>query len=195
MTSFSEEPQKVMPGTVEWFFTLEPGTTHTITINTDYRILFFTIVAIFIAAIIIIYYIRRGVLIKKEIFRIKDEKGSVSELKVMIHIFNRTSKPIKDIKVVDILPNILKLAKEFGTLKPNKVQKGEKSSRMIWNIDELEPREERIISYKLHPGLKFFGRFVLPATLLRYKSKERKIIDVKSNKVVFFSEGKKKKEE
>lgn len=195
MTSFSKEPNKIVPGKVEWFSTLEPGSSYTIIIQTDYRILFFTIVAIFIAAIIIIYYIRRGVQIKKGIFKIKDEKGSISELKVMIHIFNRTSKPIKDIKIIDILPNILKLSKEFGTLKPNKIQKGEKSSRMIWNIEELEPGEERILSYKLHPGLRFFGKFSLPATLLRYKSKERKIIDVKSNKVIFFSQSKKKKEE
>lgn len=195
MTKFSEEPQKIMPGKVEWYIALETGETHIITIKTDYRILFFSVVAAFIAAIITIYYIRRGVLIKKELFKIKDERGTITELKVMVHIFNRTSKPIKDIKIVDILPNILKLSTEFGTLKPNKVQKGEKSSRMIWNIDELEPGEERIISYKVHPGLSFFGRFVLPSALLRYRSKERKIIDTKSNKVVFFSEGKKKKEE
>lgn len=195
MTSFSEDPQKMMPGKVEWFLTLEPGETRTITINTDYRILVSVILAIFVATIITIYYIRRGVLIKKEIFKIKDERGSVSELKIIIHIFNRTSKPIRDIKVVDILPNILNLTKDFGTLKPNKVQKGEKSSRMIWNIDELEAGEERIISYKLRPGLKFFGRFVLPAALLRYRSMGHKIIDTKSNKLVFFSEGKKEKEE
>ena len=193
MTSFSKEPQKIAPGKVEWLFILEPGKDYVLTIDTDYKILFFSIVIIFIVAVGLIYYVRRGVLIKKNIFKIKNEKGVVSELKIMIHIINRTSKPIKDVKIVDILPNILKSAQEFGTLKPSKLQKGEKSSRLIWNIDELEPREERIISYKAKPGIHVIGKIILPATLLRYRNKEHKIIDVKSNKVIFFSEVEEKK--
>jgi len=195
MTSFSQEPHKISPGKVGWIFPLEPGAEHTLTIYTDYRILFFSLVVLFIATVALIYYIRRGVLVRKEIFKIKNTKGIVSELKVLIHIVNRTPKPIKDVKVVDILPNILKLAKDFGTLKPNKVQQGEKSSRLIWDIDELEPKEERIISYKVRPGIHIIGRIELPATLLRYRDKGRKIIDVKSNRVVFFSETKEKKKD
>jgi len=194
MTSFSHEPQKIASGNVEWFFMIKPGSTETLVIDTDYRALFYTLVGIFLATIAIIYYIRRGVSIKKGIFRLKDEKGAITELKVMLHITNRTSKPIKDVKVVEILPNMLTLEKEFGTLKPSKVQKGEKSSRLIWNIDELEPREERIISYKAKPSLHIIGKIVLPAALLRYRSKERKVIDVKSNRVMLFSETAKKKE-
>lgn len=195
MTSFSHEPQKITPGKVEWLFTIEPGNSYVLIIDTDYRALFFTIIGVFIAAIIIIYYIRRGVSIKKGIFKIKNGKGIVTEIKVMLHLNNRTSKPTKDVKVVDILPNVLNLEQEFGTLKPSKVQKGERSSRLIWNIDELEPGEERIISYKAKPGLHIIGRIVLPAALLRYRSKEHKTIDVKSNRIIFFSATKKEKEE
>lgn len=195
MTSYSKSPQKIMPGKIGWLFTLEPDSTYTLAVTTDYRVLFFTILGLFIAAIAVIYYIRRGLSIKKGIFKIKDEKGAVTELKIMLHIINRTSKPVKDVKVVDILPNILTLSNEFGTLKPNKVQKGEKSSRLIWNIDELEPGEERIISYKTKPGLHIIGKIVLPATLLRYRSKEHKVIDQKSNRIIFFSGTVKKKKE
>ncbi|MCG2717335.1 MAG: hypothetical protein L6408_00670 [Nanoarchaeota archaeon] len=194
-TSYNYEPQKISSGKVEWYFTLQPDSQYVLRITTDYRILFFSLVVIFIAAIALIYYIRRGVLIKKEIFSLRNEKGVVSEIKILIHIVNRTPRPIRDVKVVDILPNLLKVEKEFGTIKPVKIQKGEKMSRIIWNIDELEPKEERIISYKVKPGIHILGRIVLPAALIRYRTKERKIIDVKSNKVVFFSGSKEKKEE
>lgn len=194
MTSSSEEPQKISTGKIEWLFTVTPGETHAITIKTDYRIFFFTILAIFIAAIITLYYMRRGVMIHKGIFKIKDHKGAIAELKVMIQLLNRTKDPVKDVKVVDILPNMLSTATDFGTLKPNKTQKGERSARLIWDIDELEPGEERVISYKVKPGLHIIGNIFLPAALLRYRNKNQKTIDKKSNTAAFYSEKPKKEE-
>jgi len=193
MTSHNYEPQKITPGTLEWVFTIQPAEKIVLTITTDYRAFFFTLVGLFIIVIGIIYYVRRGVLVKKAIFRLKDEKGAVTELKVMIHIINRTGKTIKDVKLLDIVPNLITLSKEFGTLKPNKFQKGSKSSRLIWEIGALEQKEERVISYKVKPGLHIIGKIVLPAALLRYRAKDRKIIDQKSNKVIFFSSSNKKK--
>lgn len=195
MTSFDKEPQKETPGKAEWLFTINPTESYVITITTDYRPLFFTIIGIFIATALVIYYVRRGVIIKKGVFKLKDHKGMLSEIKILLHVINRTRYPVKDVKVIEILPNILTPTKEFGTLKPSKIQKGEKSSRMIWTIDELEPGEERIISYKVHPGLHIIGKIMLPAALIRFKNKEHKIIDKKSNKLVFFSTKPKKEKE
>ena len=192
MTSYGKEPQKITSGKVEWIFTVKPGSDYILKIQTDYRILFFTLIGIFIASIAIIYYIRRGVSIKKGIFKIKDEKGAITELKVMIHLVNRTSKPIKNIKLIDIVPNILKLEKEFGTLNPSKTQKGANSNRLIWDIEELEPKEERIISYKAKLGLHIIGKILLPPALFRYKDKNHKVIDQKSNHIVLFSATQKK---
>jgi hypothetical protein len=142
-----------------------------------------------------IYYMKRVVSIKKAVFKMRDEKGAVAEIKVLLHVSNKTSKPITEIKVVDILPNMLILSHEFGTLKPNKFQKGEKSSRLIWDIDELEPGEERVISYRAKPGLHVIGSLTLPASLLRYTNKDKRIIDMQSNKVTLFSPPPKKTEE
>lgn len=195
MTSYNEEPVKIASGKVEWRFTIQPAETEELVIKTDYRALFFTIIGLFILAIIMIYYMKRVVSIKKAVFKMRDEKGAVAEIKVLIHVSNRTSKPITAIKVVDILPHMLLLGKEFGTLKPNKFQKGEKSSRLIWDIDELEPGEERVISYRAKPGLHVIGSITLPAALLRYTNKDKKIIDLQSNRVTLFSPPPKKTEE
>ncbi len=195
MTNYNEGPSKVASGKAEWRFSIEPAETKTLMIKTDYRLLFFTVIVLIIAAVLTVYYMKRVVSIKKGVFKIRDEKGAVAEIKVLIHLTNRTSKPITDIKVVDILPNMLILSKEFGTLKPNKFQQGEKSSRLIWDIDELEPGEERVISYRAKPGLHVIGPISLPASLLRYTNKDKKIIDMQSNKVTLFSPPPKRTEE
>jgi hypothetical protein len=195
MTNYNIEPSKIAEGKAEWMFTIQPAETKTLTIKTDYRVLFFTIIGLLILAIIMIYYMKRVVSIKKAVFKMRDEKGAVAEIKVLLHVSNKTSKPITQIKVVDILPNMLILSHEFGTLKPNKFQKGEKSSRLIWDIDELEPGEERVISYRAKPGLHVIGSLTLPASLLRYTNKDKRIIDMQSNKVTLFSPPPKKTEE
>lgn len=195
MTEYNIEPSSIAGGKAEWRLTIAPAETKTLIIKTDYRALFFTLIGMFILAVIIIYYMKKVVSIKKAVFKMKDEKGAVSEIKVLIHVMNRTSKPITQIKVVDILPNMLILSHEFGTLKPNKFQKGEKSSRLIWDIDELEPGEERVISYRAKPGLHVIGSLTLPAALLRYTNKEKRIIDLQSNRVTLFSPPPKKTEE
>jgi len=183
MTNFNEEPQMKKPGQVTWMFTVNPNETRNIVIKTDYRALFFTVIGVLILAIVMVYFIRRAVHVKKGAFKLRDEKGAIAELKVVIHVANKTTKPITEVKIVDILPNILVLDKDFGTLKPTSFQKGEKTSRIVWEIDELEPGEERVVSYKAKPGLHVIGGLVLPAALVRYNNKDRKSIDVQSNKV------------
>lgn len=195
MTDYSTEPSKIADGKVEWRMTIQPAETETLKIKTNYRELFFTIIALLILAVVIVYYMKRVVSIRKGVFKIRDEKGAIAEIKILIHVMNRTPKPITNIKIVDILPHMLLLSHEYGTLKPTKFQKGEKSSRLIWDIDELEPGEERVISYRAKPGLHVIGPINLPAALLRYTNKDKKIIDMQSNRVTLFSPPPRREEE
>ena len=128
------------------------------------------------------WFKKRKLLVKKSILKLQDDKKDL-KFKVMLHLKNNTSSRINDIRVMDVLPNIIKSTGEYGTLKPSKIQKGEKSGRLVWEIESLEKSEERILSYNIVSGLKIFGRFGLPLCVVKYK-KGKKLMTSMSNRVV-----------
>ncbi|MFH1211059.1 MAG: hypothetical protein V1645_04040 [archaeon] len=187
MTDFDPEPI-IGQDKVEWVVDIPPGETRTITITTNYKPLAYLITALLIILIMVVWRIKRSIGIKKRIVKVRGRKGEVIGLKVLLHVRNKTGRKITDIKVIDILPNLLKLSNEFGTLKPNQVQKGDRSSRLIWHIESLEGGEERLLSYGVEPSLQMFGTIMLPQALLRFK-KGRQLVDKKSGRAVIYSEG------
>lgn len=193
MTSFDPEPI-VGQQKVEWVLDIPPGETRTITIRTDYKPLFYLIIALLLILIMVVWKIKRSIGIKKTVVKVRGRKGEMLGMKILLHVRNKTGNKITDIKVIDILPNLLKLSNEFGTLKPSQTQKGEKSGRLIWNIDSLEGGEERLLSYGVEHSLQLFGTIILPPALLRFK-KGRQIISKKSRRGVVYSEGPKNIEE
>jgi hypothetical protein len=193
MTSFDPEPI-VGEEKVEWIVDIPPGETRTITITTNYKPLFYLIIALILIIIMVVWRIKRSIGIKKRIVKVRGRRGEVLGMKVLLHVRNNTGSKITDIKVIDILPNLLKLSNEFGTLKPNQVQKGDRSGRLIWNIDSLEGGEERLLSYGVEPSMQLFGTIILPKALLRFK-KGRQLVDKKSRRAVVYSEGPKNIEE
>ncbi|MEM4245504.1 MAG: hypothetical protein QW404_01080 [Candidatus Nanoarchaeia archaeon] len=193
LTKFDPEPI-VGEEKVEWILDIPPGETRTITITTNYKPLFYGIIALILIIIMVVWKIKRSISITKHVVKVRGRKGEVLGMKILLHVKNKTGQKITDIRVIDILPSLLKTGQEFGTLKPMQIQKGEKSSRLIWNIEGLEAGEERLISYKVEPNLQVFGTILLPPALLRFK-KKGKVIDKKSNRVVVYSEGRKDIEE
>ncbi len=183
-TRFDKEPGKA-EGMLEWQFLLQPGESYSVTITTDYRILFAVIAAIVIIVGAYIYRSTKGVIIKKSILKVREVDGT-SELKVMLHLKNKTDSRIRNVKLVETLPSIVSHSPEFGTLKPDKIQKEEKMTRMIWSVEELEKGEERIISYNVKTRLHVIGKLVLPPVQVRYKHKTKMEV-VRSNKLVFHS--------
>ena len=183
--SFKIQPSRESDTEIEWLFTLEPGETYTIEVRTDYRSLFITIILVFIVASVLIYFATRKVAIRKEAFKIKADKG-ISELKILIHVKNRTKKSLKDITVIDYLPNLIKPTKEFGTLKPDSIQKGSRYIKVLWHVPELVKGEERIISYKGVTTLHVVGKLTLPKGEVKYNV-GKKMYTHKSNTVVLFS--------
>lgn len=169
-----------------WSFYLKPKESYVIKINTDYKILFVALTLIGLAVLIFLYLKYKTVSIRKSIFKIKEEEG-VSKLKVLLHIKNRTNKELHSLKVIDLLPNTIKLDEDFGTLKPEHIQKGSHGMRVIWEIPILESGEERVISYKIKSKLHIVGSMSLPSAVVQYHGKNRKLINIKSNRTFFLS--------
>ena len=107
---------------------------------------------------------------------IATKEGGISELKVIIEIINRSKKQIKHVKIIDNVPRIAELAKEYdvGTVKPDKVVQHERKGTLVkWSLDEVDPGEERVISYKVKSKLSILGGVTLPSAAAKFEFGKR----------------------
>ncbi len=157
---------------IAWDLTLKPQEHKEIVITESYRSPF--VVLLIIAFLIGLYYLMRSPLVvDKSIKLVEIKDGAISELKVLIHLKNRTGSHLKDIRIADKIPGLISIEKQFeiGTIEPTKIIKDSKGNTLIrWEIDELEPYEERIISYKVRARLRVIGDFTLPSALVKFRT-------------------------
>ena len=169
-------------------YTLLPDETVQITINSNYRIiLYLTLSAILI--IVLYYWLRSPLVAKKSVSGISTKEGAISEIKVMLHVRNRSSKMLEEVLVIDRVPKIIEVINDFpiGTLKPIKVLNHEKKGAIIkWFLEGLEPFEERVITYKIRSKLNILGGLTLPLCIMKFKGKSGKEYMVHSNKVKIY---------
>jgi len=171
-------------GKVIWRFTLQPGEKKTIEIYTNYRPLFYGLIIVAIFTAIILFSIERSVVIKKRIFQGKEIVPGVKEHKIFLLVRNGKKYTLNDVKVMDLVPNILDLTTDFGSLRPDRVQHGERAARLLWNVIKLEPGEERVFSYKVKRKQSVIGDIVLPTSIMQYIDDKDKFVQVQSMRVV-----------
>lgn len=180
---FTETTPKaeVKDGKYFWDFTVDPATEFIITVKTDYRpgLIGLVVLAAFIG--LLVYFLSRGVRIKKRVFKIKHANYADSEIKVMIHVKNRDNKEVHNIKVIELIPNAIRLTHEYGTLKPEKVQQGTRGMRLIWTLETLSPGEERILSYNARIEKNILGSIYLPPASVQYINRKAKFVIHRSN--------------
>ncbi|MBW2988381.1 hypothetical protein DRJ48_04670 [Candidatus Woesearchaeota archaeon] len=172
-----------------WDLSLEPKATTDIVVTQNYTPLFWLGVAVLI---ILLFYLfmRSPLVITKEAKVLEVKDGAISELKVLLHLKNRTKKSLMDIRIADRVPHIATVDKEFdiGTIKPDKIVKDSRGGTLIkWTIPCLEPYEERIISYRIKSRLQVLGGFVLPSAMAKFKTPGGAELKTKSNLGKLFS--------
>lgn len=164
--------------------TLDPTKSTSITITTNYRILLW--ISIIIVICIILYFaLRSPVVLTKSYSNVTLKEGGVSEMKVMIHIRNRSIKTIDNVSIIDLVPHIAEIVKDFpvGSLHPSSIFRHEKKGTVVkWNLDTLDGFEERIITYNMKSRLSILGGFKLPIAKAKFKQFGRTRV-VRSNKV------------
>jgi len=169
---------------LKWNIKLPAQDSIMIEVTTNYLPLFLIIIFVLIGTAS--YYIFRSpLIIKKDVREIKKKHDGISEIKLMLTVKNRSRNPVNNIKVTDKIPNIIQIERDFslGTIQPSKITKHERRGTIItWNLDSLEEREERIITYRIKSKLSIVGRFVLPPASIKFKHR-RKMIVVHSNLV------------
>lgn len=161
-----------------WDVVLGPNKSMTIKITESYRPLFLIIILLIIA--IALYYVYRSpLIIIKTLSTMTLKEGGISEMKVMLTIKNRSKKPIKDVEVIETLPNIVDVGKgiDIGTLKPYTILKHEiKGSIIKWRLEHLDDMEERVLTYKIKSRLPILGDLNLNPTLVKFRYNEKETI-------------------
>ena len=153
-----------------WDVNLAAQETGEIYITTNYMPLAIGILVIIL--LVIAYFIFRSpIVLLKETMQIKDIAEGNNEMKVRIYVKNRSSKQVNNLKVIDRVPRIAEMITHahLGTLQPSKITKSEKRGTIVrWEIESLEPFEERIISYKIRSKLKIVGSMSLPEARVKF---------------------------
>ncbi len=184
--STSIEPTSTDKEGYHWDFSLAPGETKTITVVTSYRTMFIIFLTIAVFGCIAYFWFRKGVIVKKQVLRVRQTADGMSELKILLHIRNQGAKQVKNLSVVDYLPRLIKPIVKFGTLKPDNVQKSLANIKLIWHIPQLVSGEERILSYEIKTQLNVIGKFMLPAAQVSYRGSKNKVVKSRSNKLSMF---------
>ncbi|MBL7147843.1 MAG: hypothetical protein ISS82_03390 [Nanoarchaeota archaeon] len=169
-----------------WNFELGPGESYRIVATTNYRdpIIF---LILFGFMIYILYTIlRSGVSLKKKVLTLKSGSG-ISDMKILLILKNKGNKMIKNVKLIDTLPRLVKTPEDYGTLEPDQIKKSSEGNKMlIWRLDNLVGKEERVISYRLKSDLHVIGKFGIHKAVCVYKKGNNNVM-VKSNSNIVFS--------
>ena len=85
---------------------------------------------------------------------------------------------------MDILPNVLHPTYGFTTLKPTTIQQGTYGQRFVWDLEKLQPKEERVFSYTVRVRLyDVGGNAMLPAAALHYSDRGN-VQHIKSDRIL-----------
>ncbi|MFH1400948.1 MAG: hypothetical protein ABIH41_05500 [Nanoarchaeota archaeon] len=155
-----------------WEFDLQPTETAQVRIVENYRLLVVAIIII-VLAVLSYYMFRSPIIVEKDAFTAAPA-GGVSEAKVKLFIRNRSRKTIRNLRVIDRVPSLAEVekSKQIGTLHPNKIIKDVKKGTLVrWDIDSLDPFEERIIAYTIVSKLKIVGGLSLPAAKVKFDAR------------------------
>jgi len=103
---------------------------------------------------------------------VRNYKQDDKELKATVKIILRNvgTRKLRRIKVVERLPAFTKKIHSFGSLKPEFKSVGQ-TKRLIWSLENLNPREEIHLSYKIQSTIGVIGTIVFPPTQVFVKDK------------------------
>ena len=166
-----------------WELSLNPGEQRDINFVINYRLIFYLLVALLILTLFYLY-VQSPLVVKKSVHATKhDDDGALSEIKITLEIRNKSGKPVKDIRVIDLVPGIANVEKnlDLGTLTPQEIKHTHQGTKVTWAISELEGHEHRIITYKVKARLNILGPLSLPRAVVEYGKRKGKTSKAYSN--------------
>jgi hypothetical protein len=191
-TSFSIYPDKSDRKNIfvsySWVKELRPGEKLEIRIKTNYLYPLIILIVIILGAYLIYRYNLSNLIIRKRVTFVKT-KGGEFALKVTLTASAR--KFVEKISIIDRIPAMTKIFERFGAYPPDNID--EKNRRLEWNIESLQPGEERVFSYIIYSKIGVVGKFELPLATAVYE-RDGKIHETESNRAFFVNEPMKREE-
>lgn len=189
-TTFNVEAAKVEREgfIVNYIFQKEirPAEIYTIKVTTNWFYPLLLLAALVFIGFLVRVYTSTFLSVRKRVTFVRTKGG---EFALKIGLIVRAKKFVEKIKVIDKIPGLVKVHERFGIAEPDKID--EKNRRLEWNIEALQPEEERIFSYIIYSKIAPIGKFELPTATAIYE-REGKIHEAESNKVFFLTEPRRK---
>lgn len=152
---------------------LKPDETHNVVIVKDYRQ--FAVGILVIILIIILYYaFRSPIIVAKRGYGLHKKDTGNNEIKVVLHIKNRSRRFIEKVRVLERLPIIHRVEPDFGPETPEpKFRRSHDGIMLDWDIS-LAPKEERVFTYKIKSTLPIVGEYTLRPCVVQYGHKAKR---------------------
>ena len=155
---------------------------YTIKAKTNYLFPFFTILFAVLALLAFKRFSETKIEVTKSVSHVKTKNGEFA-LKIILSL--KAKKDVENVTLIDKVPAIVKIYKNFGIVKPDKIDT--ESRRISWHIGDLNAGEERILTYIVYSKVGVIGKFSLPEALIVFEKNDQ-IHEVESNKVFFMSD-------
>jgi hypothetical protein len=158
-----------------WQKTLQPGESYSKSIKTSYWKPA-GLIAVIIAAVVAIKKLGKPLKINKT----AEKQGD--KIKIKLEIANTGNTSLKDVEIEEFIPDIATVDKVFEMNTPE-TRKTSQGTQIKWEIDELEPSDQRIIQYQIKPKVDVEEKVELkPATA---KQEGEKIAESNSTNTEF----------
>lgn len=133
---------------------LLPGESVELVYTTNYLVLYL-LPFVFFGLIYVVYSLSRVVSVSKSIFELKT-KINIVTFKVVLKVSNISKKRVSKLRIIEPLAPIISEVFEYGTLHGElKSVKGRQI--IVWNIGELRPSEEIVLSYRAKSKVGLIG--------------------------------------
>ncbi|MBI1978448.1 MAG: hypothetical protein HYS62_00090 [Candidatus Aenigmarchaeota archaeon] len=83
------------------------------------------------------------------------------EIVVLLEVKNRALHEIKDVEIIDVVPQIARVVDKFDTLRP-KAKRVVNGTELRWNLGAMRSGEERVVTYRIRSVVDIVGHLALP---------------------------------
>lgn len=177
-------PGELVGDNYVWEFELSPGESVQVSVKYNYWSAFWILVLI---GLLVggYFYFRSPILVKKTVKVVGKDEDSTN-VKIVLELKNRGFSVLRKIKVMDLVPNMasVRIKHAAHMLEPSSIsKKGDHGTLVRWDIDHMEPKEHRILSYNAKCKYAVVEGVSFPVTVVKFLSRGKDMQSV-SNKAV-----------
>lgn len=94
------------------------------------------------------------------------------EIVVLLEVKNRALHEIKDVEIIDVVPQIARVVDRFDTLRP-KAKRVADGTELRWNLGAMKSGEERVVTYRIRSVVDIVGHLALPEAQVIFSDRHK----------------------